>query len=215
MIDWNSFLNQEGAPEGPLPVVGFRAFHVSATGKQLTSYAHQYEWEAGKNTSEPCSQCVSTFELVEETRSITEPDGTKWTETVRRHIEGVWPAFRDCRCGFWAAHTLEELMEQSYGHKDRNCLIGGVVGWGRVQVGTKLWRAQYAKIIALTDGIPIKAVVHKGRTLRWLHERHPEGKIDRASQEYGVPIVPLHKLVEFMREHGEQAYNPDKPTRGR
>jgi hypothetical protein len=206
------------SPEGPLPVVGFRAFRATQRGGVLTSYSHSYEWEPGNNTSVPCSMCVSTMEVeVIREHLITDPlTGNAHMEICTRgdhcsghhyvkdrKVKGAWPAHRDCRCGFWAAHTLEELMEQQYGHQDSYCIIGGIIGWGRVQIGTKLWRAQFAKIMCLTDGIPIKAVMHKGRTLRWLHDNHPPERMEKAIERYNVPVVPLTQLVKFMAEHGE------------
>ena len=225
-IDWEAWLGgldgEGGAAAGPLPVVGFRAFHMGYGTGTLTSYSHTYEWEPGINTSVPCSQCVQTFEV--ETRrycikpwdqelnmssECRDPDCENQHWGMERRVNGIWPAYENCRCGFWAAHTLEELMAQQYGHKDPHCIIGGVIGWGRVQVGTKLWRAQYARIIALTDGIPIKAITNRGRVLRWLQDKHPASRIAKTADKYSVPIVPLHRLVSFMSEHGEPAY--EKP----
>jgi len=206
----DGLLPDEGAPPGAslLPVVGFRAFHlgksVGVAGHALISYSHSYVWEVGKNVSIPCSQCVGTFEYVteytKETRRVIEADGyedhdEEIVTEVKRLVKGVWPnRFHGCRCGFWAAHTIEELMVQSYGQKDRQCIIGAIIGWGRVQVGELLLRAQYARILCLTDQIPIKPVVNRGRTISWLKADHEPGLVEPIAEHYGVPIVPLNNL---------------------
>lgn len=66
-----------------------------------------------------------------------------------RHTAAEIPPVQGCICGIYAATTQEHLLTMPY-HKyharhQTTVVIGEVFLWGRVIVGDKGWKAQYAR----------------------------------------------------------------------
>jgi hypothetical protein len=99
-----------------------------------------------------------------------------------------------CSCGFYAFHNLAKLAAMFQVRHDWNgCVLIGVAGSGIVRIHQLGWRAQFARIVAFSDGMP-----------RLLDQLDPS--IARALEaSYQVPVVPLAKLRGVMLELGNFA----------
>jgi hypothetical protein len=129
-------------------VLGFRLWKERYN--DLHAYFHKYLWVPGKN--------IFTHSMLDIERSSPTP-----------HKE-----FTRCQCGLYGFTDINELARLI----DRPAVIGLVAGWGRVIIGTKGWRAQYAKPIAIFD-------VDKVHTL-------DSSTLQQLSERYLVPLVRPH-----------------------
>jgi hypothetical protein len=91
-----------------------------------------------------------------------------------------------CRCGIWGLAFPEELRRQA----DNPWLVYGTVElWGRVVAGTKGWRAEFARPVALLACGPPSAVWNA-----WWRRRYPAGPdrdelIGAVARRYDLPIL--------------------------
>lgn len=90
--------------------------------------------------------------------------------------EGHPVPHESCTCGFWAMHQRESLGMYThtlapFDNYGLSFVTGEVEGWGRVVVGTKGWRSQYARPTCLysTD--------------------ENEYLLERVADKYAVPII--------------------------
>jgi hypothetical protein len=96
----------------------------------------------------------------------------------------------DCVCGLYAFHELHDALS-TYSSGDRT-IIGAGVFWGEMMVHTIGFRAQYGRIIALSE--------HRKRTkpgdLGW--PLLVEGVVEK----YNIPVVPLNMLRAYAETFG-------------
>lgn len=140
-------------------IKGMRSWSIDDQGR-LRGVSFKALWTPGENTAtcknpperEPCPK-RSVLEITVEERVC--PCGCGETEKVEAYStcgeEGCWrgthPAGArhtydtDCSCGFWAydEHSFEE-------HGD---VTGIIEAWGKVTIGTRGFRAEKAKVMAL------------------------------------------------------------------
>jgi hypothetical protein len=93
---------------------------------------------------------------------------------VREHNQ---VPYRHCRCGIYAVTGREELDSEtrvvlSSRHVE-TVISGEIEGWGRVVIGTKGWRAQYARV---------RALFHP-------RDSHEEERVYQTADRYRVPVV--------------------------
>jgi hypothetical protein len=80
---------------------------------------------------------------------------------------------RSCTCGFYGLTNFGGWQEEHF-HRPHN-VVGVIAAWGRVELEYGLFRAEYARILAI------------GQTRRGTRERV-------AARRYGVPLVPFAAL---------------------
>lgn len=143
-------------------IKGMRSWSIDDQGR-LRGVSFPALWTPGENTAtcrktpdrEPCPQAASLKKPIGERRC---PCGCGETVKVAAYStcgaegceNGTHPAGQrhdfeaDCGCGFWAydEHSFEE-------HGD---VTGIVEAWGKVTIGTKGFRAEKAKVVALCRG---------------------------------------------------------------
>ncbi|HET9849862.1 MAG TPA: hypothetical protein VFR68_15095 [Candidatus Dormibacteraeota bacterium] len=132
-----------------------------------------------------------------------------------------------CSCGLYACHDLRQLL---FPHVLANqVVLAAVAGTGIVRIHTLGWRAQYARIVALSLELPEMSIVPHVRELLGEASRREDqilrllgydenairaqmGRkvykqlspvIARALEtKYQVPVVPLHQLEEVIADAG-------------
>ena len=148
------------------PLIGFRDWRVRVEPLRLTGVIHAVGW--------PLDDVVATCRVVEGLHS--------WDA-----LHGAPRA--DCTCGLYGRHELAEvpkaipLAHHIYGVR----VIGAVVGWGRMVIHERGWRAEFAKPVALAYG---------PSDLRRI-------TADLAD-EYGIPVVAASELQWVAAEFGER-----------
>lgn len=165
---------------GHRPILGFRTNYIAglATGSGpalcLQSMRGTHQWQPGVNAS----RCLRGYDNSHQA-----------------------PA-RGCTCGFHAWHDLrpleclDELSASAY--VMLRVILVGVAASGTVQIHRRGWRAQFARIVALCDEIPVSYGI----------EVRPYKLIDAGtagslSERYQVPVVALKDLCREMRSAGE------------
>lgn len=145
------------------PVRGVRAFEVDTLGR-LTGVTYKSVWRPGENTSEcrrlSADDPASVFWLVTASPMPPVLSGDPG-ETERSHD------MTKCKCGFYAYYD----GSSDYHTPDR---INAVVeGWGQTVIGTRGFRAEKARILALhiPGGKPAKgpALSLWGRLMKWIY----------------------------------------------
>jgi hypothetical protein len=97
-----------------------------------------------------------------------------------------------CSCGFYACHRLRPL---EFVRTPPNIVLVGVAGSGTVRIHERGWRAQFARILAVSDEV-------LGRNAQ-PQKRLAERTARALEATYHVPVVPLNKLPGVMFESGE------------
>jgi hypothetical protein len=191
---WGSvFPELRGGPESlqTRPILGFRLNQIQDIGTwprrtvALTSLtAGSYFWRPGKNIAS-CAR-----------------------RNMRASTHQVPGS--GCTCGFYACHDLEELPWP--GQLPTGIVAVGVAGTGIVRVHQRGWRAQFARILAISHQAP--ALNTSGRNNAFLEDQRSwpfnsfslktlEPRVARALEDvYRVPVVPLRQLREVMQSAG-------------
>ncbi len=118
------------------PILGFRLNRHSGEALVPLSYAG-YVWKPGLNVA----VCRSY--------------------PTKHHAPG--PA---CRCGLYACHDVNALVHAvgqwgTLRPSAQPLILVGVAGTGVVRIHERGWRAQYARIVALSDEIPALVITHE------------------------------------------------------
>lgn len=187
-------------PDGIEPMIGYRAFVVSPDDTKLKSTAGYGDgWDPGPNQAFCYSDSVEPVVAYR-----NGPDGLERVE-VDRH--GVIPAEK-CSCGFWTLNTpgavaAKFLGRDAYlstfavlfGQGTTRYVVARVKTWGRVVVGARGTRSEYAEIAALLSG----------NAARLADSEH----LAKIAAEYGVPVeaCPVLDMPEDM-EKEERVYRP-------
>lgn len=153
-------------PDGITPLVGYRGWMVK--GDSLFSCHRDVEWMVGESL---VSECLRPQQRGRDDRDniLTLPPKHYWSP----HI--------DCTCGIYALNDYPKLWENREGKRrattkpwPHEAITGLIHGWGRIIVGTKGFRAEYAKPIAL---------VARPRSNKW-----PQ-VIESIAERYGLEII--------------------------
>jgi len=178
-------------PTGTRPILGFRVNRIQIVQDEHHSShlflrgfgPRTYFWEPGKNVA-TCSG--HTFAASDAPIHRVPAPG--------------------CRCGLYACHDLGEVargVRTLRAGIDRFVLTG-VAGTGIVRIHERGWRAQFARIVAISSELPepsnglftfrAKVSGHKviGRHLA-----------QALAEKYQVRVVPLTRLAEVMRAAGD------------
>lgn len=153
------------------PVLGYRAWHVSLNGYKLQSpVVHRNDtWPSDG----PCeAQCLETKIQCDR---LEEPHETP---TI------------GCSCGLYAWHTFPSALAK-YSAGPRT-VVGAVMAWGRFVAGTKGFKSQYMRPLAIVDQHPPEV-----RGLGW------PALLDRCTENYQIPCVPLDVLQEYAETFAE------------
>lgn len=175
-------------PIGTRPILGFRINQIirdtgDPFGLRLRGLVPRpYFWEPGRNVA----TCATSF-------SPHQPPG---------------PA---CGCGLYACHDFMEFAGGTLpvGFASRGIVLAGVAGTGIVRIHERGWRAQFARIVAFSDEIPVLATRRFSRRTEISGERVVGPAVARVLLEkYQVPIVPLRELPKAMRAAGDFVEGP-------
>lgn len=118
-------------PDAVEPVVGWRYWRMDRTGRLLASLGGSGRgWTPGRPLRASCA-------------SQRDPNDFRF-----EHVSGIMTAPHDspaerCRCGIYAARTLEELRSQMLLGLGI-AIVGKVLLWGKVIPGSRGFRAQFA-----------------------------------------------------------------------
>jgi hypothetical protein len=150
-------------PDAIDPIVGWRYWRMDRTGHLLASLGGSGRgWKAGRPKKASCA-------------SQRNPNDFRF-----EHVSGIMTASHEspeerCRCGIYAARTLEELRSQMLLGLGI-AVVGEVLLWGKVIPGSRGYRAQYA--------YP-KHLYVMARGLR------REGRMMEALRIYGTPVESM------------------------
>lgn len=96
----------------------------------------------------------------------------------------------NCMCGLYAFHDLSSAME-SY-CQNKHAAIGVAAFWGKLEIHTFGFKAQYGRILAISD-----------------HTRSEVDDLDRSSilegvvERYGIPAIPVDLLEQYGSTFGQ------------
>ncbi len=118
-------------PDAIDPIVGWRYWRMDRTGRLLASLGGSGRgWKPGRPKRASCA-------------SQRNPNDFRF-----EHVSGIMTAAHEspaerCRCGIYAARTLEELRSQMLLGLGI-AVVGEVLLWGKVIPGSRGYRAQFA-----------------------------------------------------------------------
>lgn len=205
-------------------VTGVRAFNIDPVTFDLTSPLRGYGWRPGENVAScgAVGAIVATFMqqvLSEELRDgrpghmwfARMPDGELIAANNRQDlIRYVFEHIREelshpvpgpgCRCGFYAFNQASRDYEQPSG------VHGVIQGYGRVVIGTRGFRAEKAKIVALTTESRTRTFLER---IAGLRAPLIDPVIAEAQLRFRFPDVPIFPTFKAMV--GE--FPPDPPEK--
>lgn len=101
----------------------------------------------------------------------------------------------NCSCGLYAFHAVEDALGQYV--STARAVLGAAIFWGQIEIATCGFRAQYGRIVALSEH---NEVTSRGITLKrgfgWTET------FNRVSERYRVPIVPMDLLETYAQTFG-------------
>jgi hypothetical protein len=177
----------------PTPIVGFRCWVLELGLPVLKSVAMKYEWPAGHVVEAACK--LSSHEPPKHEA----PD-------------------ESCRCGLYARTTLEGCTEEypyypvhghwAYGRAPRSGLMamGAVLMWGITLRGRRVIRAQFTRVLCLTEKPDLWAPRSGANDPSTVSQETVDGRqetIEIICREYGVPMVPFRAVVAYAGEFGD------------
>lgn len=127
-----------------------------------------------------------------------------------------------CRCGLHARTTVEGVTEEypyypvhgywAYRSTPVNGLMcmGAVLMWGKVLRGTRVIRAEHARVICLTDPAPEQLWNERmgnNNPAAISEERREQraAELDLIAIRYNVPIIPMVHVTAYAAEFGDLA----------
>lgn len=157
-------------------VLGFRQWNIGDDGLQATVYSES-TWQPGVNTATCgndddwcCEECSGPYD--------------EWLASHQQRKHQAPDA--ECGCGLYAWHTLDMLKSKQSG--DQRTIYGAVAGWGKVFAHNTGWRAEKARILAVSTTAESE--------LR-------QGFARLVADMYKVPLVPFDMLqLEGARHAG-------------
>ena len=168
-------MNYDGsyeAPDGIEPLIGYRGWLVR--GGKLVSCYRMVEWPVGGPLESMC--LTPTFGTSNERGDIPIPPPPK--HSVSPNIF--------CTCGIYGLDSYPNLWEVREGKRKSTlkpwpfeAITGIIKVWGKVVVGSRGFRAQYAEPIAL---------VARSRMGEW-----PQG-IEEVAGTYGIEVVDAKEV---------------------
>ncbi len=135
---------------GPLvlgSIRGLRKFNINAA-NELTGLFYRQAWHVGENVAHH-HNIMKMYPYAYYGLPYSSPQ-EPIEEDVNAEVHSG-KAFMECKCGFYAFYGYEHAQEIAYLAE----VIGVIEGYGEVIIGSKGFRAQKAKIIALA---PLKDI---------------------------------------------------------
>ena len=175
------------------PLVGFRCWVLQPGEPVLKSVAMRHDYPA---------------QLVAEAQCLCSP------HELPMHVA----PHRDCRCGLYARTTVEGCIEEypyypMHGYWPYQATVsrqlmamGAVLMWGITLRGRRVIRAQYARVLCLTEKPNVWAPMHGPNdpskvTAPVIAER--QATLDAICRRYGVPMVPFASVTTYAAEYGD------------
>jgi hypothetical protein len=137
------------------------------------------------------------------------------------HAEAKHPApSEDCRCGLYGRTTLEGCLSEYpyypvHGYwpwrripKRGLMAMGAVLLWGTTLRGDRVIRAEYGRVLCLTDTPdPWARRIGANDPSRIPEVRREQrtAAIDQLCRDYGVPMIPYESVELYVREFGDLA----------
>jgi hypothetical protein len=154
------------------PVLGYRAWRINKYGTGLSGMVSIIPWFSDQETIATCRN-FGFIEAIQSRRPIC----------PLRKVPN-W----DCSCGLYAWRQLEsiDLENMVFEH----CLIGAVMGWGKVILTERGWRASHARPIAFIEHFP-------GRTPNWQHQ------MENILAAYRLPLLGLKEIETYAQNFAD------------
>jgi hypothetical protein len=173
------------------PAIGYRLWRVDPadawTGNQLESLVSQTLWPFRERLEAACETRLAPAKF----------------RPRRAHPVDVHSAPEaECTCGVYAYHDVDamlrhvEEMRQFIDHRQRILVAGAVLCWGRLVIHPEGFRAQFARVVAISLPEPEPSTA-------WTHQHLRE-----VARAYAIPPLDLKHLVPYAREFGS-AFKPD------
>jgi hypothetical protein len=164
------------------PIVGYRAWRVDELGRLLSIFEF-VTWPVGAQLVAECRQPIMTG----------------------RHPDHAAP-YGPCRCGIYARTTLAGIFDELWRGSIstvQDPVIGVATMYGSTYHGTskaQTIRAEYAQPLCLLTEDAWYPFRSRGEVdmVRW------RTLLERASQRYGLPIIPRSGIEHYAAEYGEQ-----------
>ena len=152
-------------PDGITPLVGIRGWRYK--NNRLWSCYRDVEWPIGQPL---ISECIhpTTMDFIETSN--------------RKQSSHHSPPHKTCTCGIYALNEWEPSNPKKTRPWPSDSITGLVLGWGHIVLGSKGFRAQYSKPIAL---------VSRPRSTK-LSEI-----IEELSQIYGLEIITNKEVQTY------------------
>jgi hypothetical protein len=156
-------------------VVGYRFWRVAQADDGLVLLPQNPRGEAWRKDGPTEASCHFY---------VDSPRGREW--------HGLEVPSRLCDCGLHAYYRHETAMwtavrtPLAVEQRELSTVVGAVVGWGRVIPHKEGWRAQYARIVGISDG------------------PHGPSLCRDIATAYGVPLIQPEMLRSFALEYGEE-----------
>ncbi len=158
---------------------GYRLWRLSSEGLTPIHQRMSKSWHIGQNVAE----CTS---------------GAKVVPPLEDH-HGTVPML-ECTCGFYAKYKANELANTLGTHNPFTVVVGAIDATGKVIQGSRGFRAQFAKIVALCPIMTIDNGSYQ-ETVRYM-----------AGVVYGVPFYQsmYHLLKDFPEDDVSDIYKSDE-----
>lgn len=189
-------------------LLGLRSFAVGPKG-HLTGVVQKYPYKADENVA----MCVRGDRVLNKMLMHLEgPVGQRAREAEEAHeLLGL-----DCSCGFYAYFTgidpYSTAASVMFGSTSR--VTGVIEGYGRTVVGSKGFRAEKARLVALVFGLEAKERLRNAHPiLRLIHGQRAlpfPSHAEWTQIEGHYPDVPLYASVEeALAAHPLTVPNPE------
>lgn len=163
-------------PDGINPLVGYRGW-IHKDGKLYSCY-REVEWPSNGRITSECIHPNADINLYFRLGNTEDPSVQK-----RKYSAHFTPDIH-CSCGVYALSEYPSQREALPWPSES--LTGVMLGWGHVVMGTKGFRSEYGKIVALVA-----------------RPRSPKltDIIEQVAFNYDIPIVSLKDVRSQRNEH--------------
>ena len=157
-------------------IIGFRHWRINPGARSLTGPISNFSWPVDRRVEGECL----TMRLKSDAWKNPEPHDTPDEK---------------CKCGIYGYHDIENALGE-YCHHSWS-VFGSAVYWGRIEVHTVGFKAQYARPVALVD-TDLPPARREERDVIWPFA------LDEVSEKYRIPVVPLDLLEEYTSTFGSR-----------
>lgn len=108
-----------------------------------------------------------------------------------------------CACGFYAKYKSNSPEFLGMAISSASSVIGVIDAWGKIQLGTKGFRAQYARIVAIAPFVPI--TIANRNTTKFIAESYGVEFYERV--EYLTEVYPAPDMSDLLPKEPKTLYN--------